>query len=1134
MTADPKGKSRPFIFLDPHGKRWPRFRRVLFLLGLILFAAVIWFAGALFVKPDLRLPAKVRKIKGQLRVAMQQKAAQAPAAPKASWRKYFPAATPLPEHPKPPARARKNAEIHLGFYSNWDANSYASLLQHASQLTHVCPEWMSLVDGAGTLRLDNDDRVAKLAASKGIVLMPMLNNLVEDKWRPEAVENLVNGAAERREKFILSVLSHVQEAKAGGVVINWEQIDPTYKKKTTELLRKLAAALHAIDKQLWLVVPMGDEINAFDLVVLADSVDRFVALLYDENSETDAPGPIASQDWFDGWLSVVLAYGEPRQWIAAIGAFGYDWTTGVKKGELISFADAMSRASYAKVKKVEVQPPNYNGEYTFEEQEGGEHTVVFLDAITFLNQLNAARNSGVGGIGIGRLGTEDPKIWDLLATPLPSLLAPATLAKLRVMKADETITNVGRGEIITVDDAKDDGVREVKMDKDNWRVVATYADDVDPKLGFPTYPILYHQGAGEEHNVVLTFDDGPDPKWTPKVLDLLKARGLKAVFFVVGKQAEEYPGLVRRIVKEGHEIGSHTYTHSNLAEASERQIELELNGTQWLIEGITGRSTILFRPPYNADSRPSRMEELRPLKFIHDELKYMIVMETIDPEDWGRPGSEVIVQRVKDLRSQGNVVLLHDAGGPREQTLEALPQIIDYLQTRGDKIVSLGELLHIPRDELMPPANEKHAPFTFFVTSWGFLLWRSLEQFGWAFMIVATVLIVLRTLIVAVLAAGHHRKTRAQKVAGAFPPVTVIIAAFNESKVIAATLRSVLDTDYVGALEVLVVNDGSNDDTASVVELAAATEPRIRLITQSNSGKSEALIRGVSVSKHDVLVFLDADTHFERSTLRKLVQPFDDPKIGAVSGHAKVGNLRTFIARCQALEYVCGFNLDRRAYAVWNCITVVPGAISALRKKAVEDCGGFSHDTLAEDTDLTLEMHRHDWRVDYVHDAIAHTEAPETVRSLARQRFRWAFGTLQCLWKHRDLTFNPQYGALGLFSLPSVWFFQILLVALTPVVDLMLVFSLVATAGGGSLSIYFATFLIADFLLAALACLLEGEKLRKAWIIIPMRLIYRPLLSWVIWRAILRALKGAFVTWGKLDRTASVVVRSRAETQRLQ
>jgi cellulose synthase/poly-beta-1,6-N-acetylglucosamine synthase-like glycosyltransferase len=323
---------------------------------------------------------------------------------------------------------------------------------------------------------------------------------------------------------------------------------------------------------------------------------------------------------------------------------------------------------------------------------------------------------------------------------------------------------------------------------------------------------------------------------------------------------------------------------------------------------------------------------------------------------------------------------------------------------------------------------------------------------------------------------------------------------------------------------VVVVDDGSKDNTVREIEKAAFINRRIRLIRQPNRGKSDALRTGVAEASYDTLVFLDADTHFARETFDALVKPLRDPRVGAVSGHAKVGNLRTFIARCQSLEYICGFNLDRRAYAQWDCITVVPGAVSAIRREALEDAGGFCLDTLAEDTDLTLCLHKSGYRVEYAPGALAWTEAPEGVLPLMRQRFRWAFGTLQCLWKHRDLVFNPQYGALGWFSLPSVWFFQIVLVALTPVVDGLLVLSLIL-GGWSAMWAYVLIFLLMDLILAFLACGLDGEKLRKAWTILPMRIIYRPLLSWVIWKALYRAFKGAWVTWAKTERTASMPVR---------
>jgi cellulose synthase/poly-beta-1,6-N-acetylglucosamine synthase-like glycosyltransferase/peptidoglycan/xylan/chitin deacetylase (PgdA/CDA1 family)/spore germination protein YaaH len=1118
------GNTKPFVFHDPRGRRWPRLRRLLVMLGIVLFLGVVLFVQALLVRPQLRLPASVRKLKGQLRAIQQQAAQHQSAEAKAtdeSWQKFAPKTIAGQEriaklreliHPKP----EKFSEIRLGFYANWDENSYNSLEQHADQLTHVCPEWGTLTDGLGTLQVDEDTRVERLAAAKGLVLMPLLSNLVDDNWQPEAVEGLAMGPDDRKNEFVVNLLSQLEAAKAGGVVVDWESLDPGDKKQITDLLIKMADALHAVDKELWVMVQMGDEFNTLDLDRLAEHADHYIATMYDETSDTDPPGPIASQDWFEGWISVLAGYGEPDLWIGGIGAYGYDWTDGAKRAETISFCDAMSRASYAELNRVDSQAPMYNPIYSYQEPQK-DHTVCFLDAVTFLNQLRAVRASDLGGFAIARLGQEDPQIWDVLGMKDTEHPTPEEIKKLNHMDAADTIANVGQGEIVTVDDKRDDGDRKVTLEK-NGRYSVAYSAD------FPTFPSLYHQGAGGEHQVALTFDDGPDPKWTPMVLDILKKYNIKATFFLVGSQAEQYPDLVKRIVDEGHMVGNHTYTHANLAVIPSEQVKIELNATQRLIESITGRSTTLFRPPYNADSQPTNLNELTPLKQVQDD-GYLIVMENIDPEDWARPGTDVIVERIKELRKDGSLILLHDAGGNRQQTVDALPQIIDWLQTRGDQIVPLSDLLQIPRDNLMPLVQRDADPLTMWVTGSGFRIWHFIVEFCWAFMIAATALIVLRTIIVAVLAASHFRRERRLEAGPPYtPPISVIIAAYNEEKVIAATLRAVTDTAYAGEFEVVVVDDGSQDETVREVEKAAFINQRIGLVKQRNSGKSEALRTGVAAARYDTLVFLDADTHFDRATFEALVKPLSDPKVGAVSGHAKVGNLRTFIARCQSLEYICGFNLDRRAYAQWNCITVVPGAVSAIRRSALDEAGGFCLDTLAEDTDLTLCLHKSGYRVEYAPAALAWTEAPEGALQLMRQRFRWAFGTLQCLWKHRDMVFNPQYGALGWFSLPSIWFFQIVLVALTPVVDGLLVVSLIL-GGWSAMWSYVLIFLLMDLLLAFLACGLDGEKFRKAWTILPMRIIYRPLLSWVIWRALYRAIKGAWVTWGKLERTASMPVR---------
>ncbi len=681
-----------------------------------------------------------------------------------------------------------------------------------------------------------------------------------------------------------------------------------------------------------------------------------------------------------------------------------------------------------------------------------------------------------------------------------------------MLRGTDTIADVGDGEIVTVDETRSDGMRNLAADSQGY-LTARYAK-------FPEFPTLYHQGAGGEHQVAITFDDGPDPRWTPKILEILKAANVKAAFFLVGANAEHYPGLVRRIVDEGHEIGNHTYYHPNLALCWPEHVRLELNATQLLIESITGRATTLFRPPYAADTSPSQLSELTPLQIAQD-LNYLVVLENIDPQDWAKPGADIILQRVKQQRRDGSIILLHDAGGDRSQTVEALPRILDWLHTRGDTVVLLSTLLGTTRDAVMPRLQQSGQSLIRLVSSTGFRLYHGVEEFLWAFMIVATALVVIRTLVVIWLAYRFRRGPKADFA----EPISVVMAAYNEGRVIAGTLRALLDTEYKGDIEVIVIDDGSRDETAAEIARAADVDPRLRLLRQENRGKARALQRALSAVRHGIVVFVDADTHFQRDTLPRLLEPFADGRIGAVSGHAKVGNLRTFIARCQALEYTCGFNLDRRAYNRWNCITVVPGAISAIRKDAIDQAGGLSLQTLAEDTDLTLSLHKHRQRIVYVPGAIAWTEAPESVRTLARQRFRWAYGTLQCLWKHRDMVFNWNYHALGWFSLPSVWFFQIILVAVTPMVDLFLLATLPFGAWRAVMP-FVITFLAMDVLLATLACILEREPILRAWRILPMRLIYRPMLSYCIWKAILRALKGALVGWGKLERTASVPVRA--------
>jgi peptidoglycan-N-acetylglucosamine deacetylase len=1122
-----------FVFLDSQGKRWPRLRLSILVFGALFFICTVMFVQSLFVVAKLQLPPTVLLLKERLKVMQKNDTLSLKKSAKPIWLEFSrtkhvgkrhqhpslkarsPKKHPQPALPaiqvQPPLRPSLR-KLFLGFYADWDPNSLASLKAHVHQLTHICPEWLTVTDGTGTLEAKPDPTVQKIAKDNGIILLPLLTNLSDDDtWQPEAVEGVANGPDGRRSRFIGNLISQLEAAGAGGVVIDWGRVDPTYQDNVTTLLQEIAAALHTKNMELWLRIPMGRELMLYDLEALSSDVDHFVAVLHDENSDSDPPGPIASQDWFEGWLNTVIAYGKPSQWIVELGAYGYDWASKNQRAETIGFADAMTRAGNAGLPTDTVKAPIYNPGFSYSDA-GVEHTVWFLDVATFINQLQAARKLSVGGVALYELGSEDPAIWKAIKNE-PLELDKQTLGTIGSLSSNG-ITQIGSGEFLTIEDSRSDGLRNLETDSSGM-VTETYEK-------FPSYLTVSHQGNGEDDEVAITFDDGPDPRWTPQILDILKAKGVKAAFFMVGMQMEDNPGLVRRIVGEGHEAGLHTYTHPNLALVSDERVRLEVNATQRLLETITGRSTLLFRPPYNADSRPSNLAEVLPLKTVQD-MGYLTVAEDIDPDDWAKPGADKILKRIKLGRQLGgNVILLHDAGGDRSQTVAALPLIIDYLYDRGDQIVSLGKLLKETPEVLMPAVKRDRNVLTRFVSGSGFRIFHFVEASCWSFMIVSTVLVVLRTLVVCIFALLQQRKWARSAKTHFTPALSVLIAAYNEEKVIAKTLQSVLDTTYPGRISVWIVDDGSLDKTSEVIETFTATDPRVHLIRQSNKGKALALRQGLQSIPDDIVVTLDADTQFQPDTLFKLVQPLQDDRVAAVSGHAKVGNMRKFIARCQSLEYICGFNLDRQAYHYLNCITVVPGAVSALRKSAVLQAGGISTDTLAEDTDLTLSLHRNGYLISYVADALAFTEAPETIVALAKQRFRWGFGTIQCLWKHRDMVMNPHFKALGCFSLPGTWFFQVLLVAVAPIIDLLVILSLLFGWSSPALYAYFAVFLFMDIVLAALGCLMEHEPVLQAWLAVPMRFIYRPMLAWVVWKSLFKAAKGVLVSWGKIERTASV------------
>lgn len=1086
--------------------------------ALALIGATGYFIWGLLIEPQLRLPAAIRDFRERFRALPPAK--MPPRDARDDWRRIH-AAAPRNQSG---TRATKGASIVLGYVSPWDPASLLSLERHAEQLTHVAADWFTLSGVEATLGEEPSEKVRARCVRKGIGFLPILRNLDGNEWQPEAVESLARGTPADRAAFLDRLVSRMPPGSKG-LLVEWSQLDPTYKEEISALLREMAAKLHAAGKELWFTVPTGNDFDAFDMVSVAAAADRLVAALYDENSEPEDPGPLASRDWFQGWLNNMMYYGDPSQWVISLGAYGYDWRKDTKTVEQVGFTDAMARAAIAGVEPAKGidcsgDSPDFN--YLGGSEGGPEHELWFLDAVTLFNQRRLIAPYHPGGIGIYRLGQEDPAVWDVL-TMDPSKPPDATaLAKLSRLNLDDLIATSGSGDFITAGDPPRGGERRVE--------ILPGGELSESYTRLPMPESITRQGDPGPRKVALTFDDGPDPAWTPKILLILKEKKAPAAFFILGTQGQHYPDLLEQIVRDGHEVGNHSYSHQNLSEVGDQQIELELNATTRLIEAVTGRSTAYFRPPYNSDGTPSQPGDLRALRVARD-LGYLTVTQSIDPDDWEKPGADALLRRVKNQRPEGAVILLHDSGGDRSQTVAALPAIIDYLRERGDEIVPLSEIIHLPRDTVMPPLREENQPLAARYVYGGFAVIRFLENAAWTLLVVVTLLALARVLFYLSCAVRHRRQEQAAPVPEpeVFPPASILLAAYNEERVIASTIRHLLDSDYPAPLEILVVDDGSKDGTAAVVERIAASEPRVRFFRQANGGKASALDRALSESTHETVVMIDADTMVAPDGIRWLVAPLSDPSVGAVSGYVRVGNTKRWLGRFQDLEYTAAFEIDRRAQDLLGCITVAPGALSAFRKAALLDAGPITNDTLAEDTDLTLQLHRLGWKVVFAPKAVADTEAPETVRALASQRFRWAFGTLQCLWKHGRITFSPGSGWLGWFALPSVWIFQIAVVALTPVLDLMVIWSL-WLGRGIAIWPYFVASLFLDAAVAVAALLLAGRKPRAAWLSFPMRILYRPLLGYVVWKCIVKALGGSWVRWSKLDRTAAAIAQKELQS----
>ncbi len=1166
------------VFYDPQRKRWKRLRRVfdvLALLGLVL--GTVFIIGLIRMKPlpELFLQAQKRNYRAlNVRSAFTARSAQK--LRRSAHRKTDtkPGDVPLNE----------GEGLRAAYYVEDDPASYSSLKQHISQIDLLFPEWVHVVSPDGSLtaytqdnrpyavidrgvvhQVDRESKVSRTIAANHVNLdvFPMVNNYDPNKnmFMP-GVRTFLNSAGARA-NFIRQIDAFLAANPSyRGISLDFEDIPTDAQPALQTLIAALYADFHPRNLRLYINVPASDD--DWNLKFMAENSDGLLVMNYDEHQTSSGPGPIASQDWFVDNLKTVLKTVPKDKVICSIGSYGYDWTTPLpppaRKGQRekktpekvlgahdMSTQDSWQAASDSDA-DVELDGDSLNAHFAYDDEDAHvRHQVWFLDAVTALNEMRAARMLGIQTYALWRLGEEDNSLWKIWDTPTRA----DPVKDLAQVEPGYDVDTEGEGDILRVIRKPQIGKRVVTMDDDDKSVPAQYRMITDESMD--SYPLSYtvEQYGYQPRKVALSFDDGPDPDWTPKILDVLKKYNVKGTFFMIGEVAEDYVGIMQRVYREGHEIGNHTWSHPDISEISNRQVDLEMNLTERLFASKLGVQPLYFRPPYSIDQEPDTNDQAAPVERIQG-LGYVIVGNKIDTNDWDehprKTPQEIadgVFQSIENMNTQpwnkGSVILLHDGGGDRSTTVAALPVLINALRTHGYEIVPVSELVGKTRAEVMPPLTAHQRwqaradSLTFFVYSF-FHMMMVLTFF------VGDILMSGRLIIIGIFAVIDRLRTRKNFAGPEYAPrVAVLIPAYNEEKVIVRTIRSVMMSSYKN-IRIIVIDDGSTDDTFDAAREAYPSDiasGRLTVLSKPNGGKADALNYALERIDEEIYIGIDADGVIAHDAIANLVPHFADPKIGAVAGNAKVGNRVNLWTRWQALEYITSQNFERRALDLFDVVMVVPGAIGAWRAAPVRAGGGYHSNTVAEDADLTMNLLEQGYSVIYEDQALAFTEAPIDANGLARQRFRWSFGILQAIYKHKGAI--SRHRAMGLFALPNILIFQIALPLVSPLIDLMFFGGVVhylldkhfhpETASTDSfykLLAFFAAFLVIDFVTSVLAFALErkhpaskgdGWLLFHIWI---QRFTYRQLFSWVLIRTVKRAFDGKPFNWDKLERTAKM------------
>jgi len=965
----------------------------------------------------------------------------------------------------PPLAAAPAREV-LGFAATDEDDTAAGLDRDVSGLSTVAATGVQLARVPGEIDVSPAGDAVARAHLSGTAALAVIQNYGTDDFDGQRAQVVLDDARAQH-RLVQVIADDVRETGWDGVVLDLENLLPAARAPYPGFVAAVKAALG--DRRVVVAVPATDEVQdpdlvPYDLAALGQSADSVVWMAYDQHDPTSAPGPVAGLPWVKASLNVALASIPPAKVLLGVSGYGYAWRKAGSADEVTSAqADVLAKARG-------VRPVFDPVQHEWHTTTADGRDLWWDDAQAGAERAQVAADQNLAGVALWRLGSEDK---DLLSR-------------------------------LPFKDAK---------------ALPGAAASIDPSAARPLQPV---QGAG---TVALTFDDGPDPTWTPRILAILEREQVPATFFVVGKQAQAHPGLVRQEVADGDVVGDHTFSHANLSNVPLWEEKLQIAGGAWVVEGITGRQPLLFRSPYGeGDSLAGHhrvgADQLATQMGMHPEVW------TDDPQDWSRPGVDTIVQRAVDGATERTLLLLHDSGGDRSQTVAALPGLIQALKARGYSFTTADVL----DASAVTPYNVRHGWSK--ARGYGIVAvyrtWQAARRLVVWVLLATALLALLRVIVGGPLAVVHRvRSRRPPKVPLGWtaPTVSILVPAYNEARVLDTTLASLAELDPAPA-EIIVVDDGSTDGTALVARAWMARLPSLRLDQQENAGKAAALNRAVALAAGAVVVVIDADTVVEPGFLAAVLPHFADERVAAVAGNVKVGNRRSILAGLQALEYIVSLNLDKRAQAQAGVVGIVPGAAGAFRASTLRAVGGYPSDTMVEDADLTVVLLRAGWRIRYEAKAVSWTEAPERLSDVVKQRRRWCYGTIEVAAKHAGALFDRKAGRVGLVLLPWQLVSQVILPLLSPLADLFLLY-LLAVHDNSEIATVLGIAILADLLLVAAAVALDGESLRMVILAPLLRLVWRPLQLVVLARATRRWAVGDGELWRKVTRYGHIATADR-------